>query len=68
MINSEKIEWIPITKTSYMEEMSMCLHNYPFGNPPAQYHKDCIDIKSKIFEEVFEKESIAGIYAKIEIK
>lgn len=62
------IEWIPITKETCLEEMSMCLHHYPYGNPPAKYHRDCVNIKSRVYKEVFEKEDIAGIYAKYKDK
>lgn len=57
------IKFIPITKKNYHEEMSMCLINYPRGNPPERYHKNCFEIKQAIFSEVFNVENIAGIYA-----
>lgn len=64
LVCSGEIEWIPITKESFLEEMSMCLCNYPYGNPPVKYHKDCMDIKRRVFDTAFEIEDIAGIYAK----
>lgn len=63
-ILKNEIEWIPITTASYQNEMTMCLQNYPYGNPPKRFHKRCTEIKEKVFLEVFEKENIAGIYAK----
>jgi hypothetical protein len=57
-------EFLPITRENYLDEMSMCLNNYPFGNPPKRYHSACIELKAKVFEEVFEKENLAGVYAK----
>lgn len=61
---SGKVDFIPITKNTYPEEMSMCLCNYPMGNPPKEHHLNCIEIKAKVFGEIFEKEKVAGIYAK----
>ena len=59
-----EVEFIPITQENYLEEMTMCLCNYPFGNPPERYHAECVRIKSTVFAEVWEHESIAGVYAK----
>lgn len=61
---SGELSFHPITRDTFREEMSMCLCHYPFGNPPAEFHRDCIEIKSKVFEEVWETEELAGIYAK----
>ncbi len=61
---SEEIRFIPICQNNYLEEMSMCLCNYPFGNPPKQYHKNCVALKSQVFSEVWQMEEVAGIYAK----
>ncbi|MCD2346779.1 hypothetical protein [Clostridium guangxiense] len=63
-----EIEWIPITIANYEDEMTMCLKNYPYGNPPKRFHKKCVEIKKKVFLEVLEKENIAGIYAKYQGK
>lgn len=62
-INSEEIRFFPITKKNYLKEMTMCLCNYPFGNPPEQYHEDCIALKSQVFAEVWKSEEIAGVFA-----
>lgn len=59
-----EISFRPIDSDHYRDEMSMCLCNYPFGNPPKQFHKECMAIKSQVFSEVWEFEDIAGIYAK----
>jgi hypothetical protein len=59
-----EVEFSPISRENYLDEMSMCLTNYPFGNPPKRYHSACIDVKAKVFAEVFEKEKLAGVYAK----
>ncbi len=64
LLKDGKITFLPITRDNYNEEMSMCLCNYPFGNPPKQFRNACIEIKSKVFSEVWGFESIAGIYAK----
>lgn len=63
-IFKNEIEFIPITLSNYKDEMTMCIENYPYGNPPLKYHKRCIELKDKVFCEVFKKEDIAGIYAK----
>lgn len=63
LLNKEKISFIPITKNNYLKEMSMCLTNYPFGNPPEQYHEGCISLKAQVFSEVWKKEDIAGVFA-----
>lgn len=62
------IRFSPITKANFLTEMTMCLQNYPFGNPPVQFHQDCIRIKSCIFSEVLEQEGIAGVYAEYDGK
>ncbi|MCB6437589.1 hypothetical protein LI213_16955, partial [Erysipelatoclostridium ramosum] len=49
LLNKEKISFIPITKNNYLKEMSMCLTNYPFGNPPEQYHEGCTSLKAQVF-------------------
>lgn len=67
-ILKNEIEWIPITIENYQDEMTMCLKNYPYGNPPKRFHKKCIEIKKKVFLQVLEKENIGGIYAKYEGK
>jgi len=59
-----EIEFLPITQENYLNEMSMCLTNYPFGNPPKRHHSACIELKARVFAEVFEKEKLAGVYAK----
>jgi hypothetical protein len=63
LVNKE-IEWIPITKETAADEMSMCLKNYPFGNPAVRFHKQCREMKSIVFNEVWEKENCGGVYAK----
>lgn len=63
-INAGEIQFFPITQKNYLQEMSMCLRNYPLGNPPKQYHEDCIALKSRVFAEVWKVEEIAGIFAK----
>lgn len=67
-ILKNEIEWIPITIANYQDEMTMCLQNYPYGNPPKRFHKKCVEIKKKVFLEVLEKEKIVGIYAKYQGK
>lgn len=67
-ILKNEIKYIPITMSNYKDEMTMCLENYPYGNPPRRYHKRCAALKEKIFTEVLEKEDIAGIYAKYQNK
>lgn len=73
MVTSEELKgalqtgelcFYPIDARNYMEEMSMCLCNYPFGNPPEEFHGDCMAIKSRVFSEVWRVEDVAGIYAK----
>lgn len=59
-----EIEWIPITIANYQDEMTMCLKNYPYGNPPKRFHEKCVEIKKKVFLEALGKEKIVGIYAK----
>ena len=61
---SGEISFHPINQENYMEEMTMCLCNYPFGNPPEQFHKECMAIKSQVFSEIWSKEKTAGVYAK----
>lgn len=61
---SGEIQFNPISQNNYIEEMMMCLCNYPFGNPPKQFHKDCMTIKTQVFSEVWKLEKVAGIYAK----
>ena len=61
---SGALRFYPIDAQNYMEEMSMCLCNYPFGNPPKEFHGDCLAIKSRVFSEVWKVEDVAGIYAK----
>ena len=63
-INDNNIQWLPITKKTAADEMTMCLYNHPHGNPPIQFHKNCIDAKMNIFNMVWEMENCAGIYAK----
>ena len=36
--------------------------NYPFGNPPEQFHKECMAIKSQVFSEIWSREKTAGVY------
>lgn len=64
--NQGDIEFIPITKDTYRQEMEMCLKNYPYGNPPLRFHESCVSIKDKVFAEVFETVPIAGVYAKMD--
>lgn len=63
-----RITFHPIIKSNYTDEMTMCLCNYPFGNPPKEYHTICINIKKQVFEEAWRMEDIAGVYAKYENK
>lgn len=63
-----KIIWVPITKETFAEEMTMCLKNYPFGNPPERFHERCAGLKKRVFDEVWEKEACAGVYAKLNDK
>ncbi len=64
LIINEEISWIPITKDTFTEEITMCLKNYPFGNPPERFHRQCTDLKKQVFDQVWSEESCAGIYAK----
>lgn len=64
LVRNEEISWIPITKDTFMEEMDMCLHNYPLGNPPERFHSQCIKLKKHVFDQVWKEEVYAGIYAK----
>lgn len=68
IIMESEIQWELITIENYLEEMKMCIENYPYGNPPRKFHNRCIDIKEKIFKEVFLRERVAGIYAKYQDK
>lgn len=68
LILNEEISWIPITKDTFIEEMTMCLQNYPFGNPPERFHGQCIDLKKQVFAQVWKEETCAGIYAKYKDK
>lgn len=61
---SGEIQFYPINQSNYIEEMMMCLCNYPLGNPPKQFHRNCMEIKTQVFSEVWAMEEIAGIYAK----
>ena len=61
-----KIKFIPITINTFEEELSMCLKHYPMGNPETKYHTRCKKIKNAVFDEVFQKETVAGIYAKMD--
>ncbi|MBQ8264890.1 MAG: hypothetical protein IJY96_08980 [Oscillospiraceae bacterium] len=63
-LSSGELTFLPITRSSYREEMSMCLCNYPFGNPPKQFHKACLEIKDRVFSELWALEDVAGIYAR----
>lgn len=67
-ILGDAISWIPITRETVAEELTMCLCNYPFGNPPVRFHKQCMETKKLVFDEVWSKEKCAGIYAKLENK
>ncbi len=58
-----EIQWHQINETNYQDEMMLCLENYPFGNPPKQYHARCIQLKERVFAEVFSTELIAGVYS-----
>jgi len=58
-----EIQFHPINQSNYTEEMTMCLCNYPFGNPPKQFHHKCMAIKTQVFSEIWSLEDIAGIYA-----
>ncbi|RZT02015.1 hypothetical protein [Cuneatibacter caecimuris] len=60
---SGEIQFLPITRENCLTEMSMCLCNYPFGNPPERYHRECIGLKSQVFSEVWKTEETAGIFA-----
>lgn len=62
--HAEQISFYPIRPDNYTDEMSMCPCNYPFGNPPRQFHQECMTIKAQVFSEVWALEDIAGIYAK----
>lgn len=63
-ILKEEISWIPTTENTFLEEMTMCLQNYPFGNPPERFHPRCAQLKKQVFEQVFKEQTCAGIYAK----
>lgn len=63
-VSSGEVTFLPITCNSFLDEMSMCLNNYPFGNPEKEFHNTCIQIKKRVFEEVWSMEEVAGIYAK----
>lgn len=62
--SSKKIKFYPIDRNTYEDEMTMCLCNYPFGNPPEKFHASCIKIKKPVFEQALSFESVVGIYAK----
>jgi hypothetical protein len=59
-----EVKWIPITADSFAEEMTMCLQNYPHGNPPSRYHGRCKQLKEAVYREVFQIEDIAGVYGR----
>lgn len=65
LLSQGKLEFIPIDEESFIEEMTMCLTHYPMGNPAKEYHESCIAIKERVYREVFAKERVAGIYAKM---
>jgi hypothetical protein len=67
-LDYNKITWIPITQDTYLEETTMCLQNYPYGNPPERFHRQCVELKKRIFTNVWEKQNCAGLYAKYEGK
>lgn len=56
----------PITAETVQEEMGMCLCNYPFGDPPQEFHPACRALKASFFAEVWPLENVAGIYAKLQ--
>lgn len=68
LVLNDEVIWIPITKDTYLDEMTMCLTNYPYGNPPERFYKQCIEIKKQVFMKVWEKQSFAGLYAKYKDK
>jgi len=64
LLFSDQIEWVQIDRTTFHDEMKLCIENYPYGNPPERFHQYCIKMKEKVFAEVFTKEDIAGIFAR----
>ncbi|MFY9423020.1 MAG: hypothetical protein WAP91_08535 [Bacilli bacterium] len=67
-IEQNEITWIPITQDTYLDEMTMCLKNYPYGNPPERFHPHCIQLKKQVFMKAWEKQKCAGLYAKYKDK
>lgn len=63
LVCTNEIQWVPLTKDTYRDEMRLCLENYPYGNPADRFHNRCITIKEKVFEEVFSKVDTAGVFA-----
>lgn len=63
-IVNDEISWIPITRDTFLDEMTMCLKNYPYGNPPERFHPHCVELKKQVFKKVWEKQKCAGLYAK----
>jgi hypothetical protein len=60
----DEIEWVRINRDTYREEMRLCIENYPYGNPPKRFHQQCMNLKEKVFTEVFTMEDIAGVFAR----
>lgn len=64
LLFQNQVEWQQIDETSYCDEMRLCIETYPYGNPPRRFHQRCMNMKKKVFAEVFTKEDIAGVFAK----
>jgi len=64
LILGNEVEWFQINRSTYRDEMRMCLENYPYGNPSQRFHQRCLQLKENVFDEVFTKEHIAGVFAK----
>lgn len=63
LLFSDQIEWLQIDKTTFYNEMKLCIENYLYGNPPQRFHQHCVKMKEKVFAEVFTKEDIGGVFA-----
>lgn len=63
LVCTKKIQWVPLNKDTYLDEMRLCLENYPYGNPADRFHNQCITIKERVFKEVFGIVDTAGVFA-----
>lgn len=63
-IINNNIEWIPIMKDTIDEEMTINVFQHEYDDGCKKIKDKCYERKKKIFDEIWEKEECAGIYAK----